>query len=174
VTGSLAYLTDRATLYVIDVSNPRQPKGRSQYVAADSIEDVFASGNAAYITCTHVSSRFPLWSLYGGMVITATFYEINFTSPTVPVARRIYSTSGFSGDLCVSGKLAYVWLNGLWLFDIEDPLRPVCRAEYKSVSGLHTGLFASGTRAYAAGGGLGLWVFDFVASAPARRWQFYR
>lgn len=98
-------------LLILDVSDPYDPIKISSYNTGDEAENVYVSGNYAYIAD----------GLYGGLRI------VDIANPASPVEISYYDTLWDAQAICVSGGYAYVgtWGYGLHIIDIQNPMNPV-------------------------------------------------
>jgi len=108
VRGEYAYICADEYLYILDVSNPSQPKIMSskKYPPDNDAQDIAVSGDFVYVTCL------------GGKI-----RSIDISDPQFPREEGTYSAAGLSGRIEVHGNYAFVagGANGLQVVDISDP-----------------------------------------------------
>ena len=145
VSGNYAYVVDEdASLKVIDVSNPENPKIVGFVYLGDTAYaiDVYVSGNYAYVVDEDAGLK-----------------VVDITNPESP---KVVGSAdvGHPYDVYVSGNYAYIadGYKGLKVVDITNPENP------KIVGSVDTdyaiGVYVSGNYAYVADGGAGLKIID--------------
>jgi hypothetical protein len=106
VSGKYAYYaTNDEGIYIMDISNPTDPKRVARLDYGGGTSDLFAIGKYLYVAAS-----------WGGLKI------LDISEPVNPVEVASYATSD-AESVFVSGKYAYVtdYFDGLLVFDISDP-----------------------------------------------------
>jgi len=151
-TSGLAYVADaEGGLRILNVGNPAAPTLRGSYATPGNARGIFVSRNLAYLTT----------------YLTSGFLILDVANPAAPRFVGSYPLSSY-GDLALSGKLAYVaaGMSGVRVLDVSDPTSPTLKGYFETAYVSCADVAASGGYAYAAYGELGLWVFQYIGSAP--------
>jgi hypothetical protein len=145
VQGHYAYIGEGPNLRILDVSNPASPVPVGGVLLPDFVQDVYVSGNLAYVA-----------NFAHGLQI------IDVSDPMRPLLRGSYSTWGALNGVHVSGNLAYVTesFGGLLIIDVSDPTQPVWRGSNDWVQSHPDDIDVSGSLAYVADGYRGLLIID--------------
>jgi pimeloyl-ACP methyl ester carboxylesterase len=149
VTGGLAYVADRGSLQIIDVTNPTSPTLRSFYLSGGLegppgvVRDVYVTGGLAY-----VAEDF----YWNGLEI------VDVSNPSAPILRGSCCTVDPSA-VYVTGGMAYVadgpkfwngrWSGDLQIIDVSDPTSPSLRGRYDT-PGFAYDVHVTGGLAYVA------------------------
>ncbi|MBD2141411.1 DUF4347 domain-containing protein [Anabaena sp. FACHB-1250] len=149
VVGNYAYVADRDSLQIIDISNPTTPTLKGNYDTSDdyfsdSADGVQVVGNYAYVA-----------DGYDGLKI------IDISNPTTPTLKGNYNTSGYAFGVQVVGNYAYVadYDKGLQIIDISNPTTPTLKGNYNT-SSYALSVQVVGNYAYVADGYSGLQIID--------------
>ena len=168
VVGQRAYVLQSgpgsAGLFeVVDLSNPAQPRGLGAWRADEgTIHSFHVVSNYAYVAFDNYIKI------------------LDVSRPTRVVEVGAAHTPGNISSMDVAGNLAcLIWqsedgsTNGLSLFDVSDPVRPLIRGGI-TLSNQVLAVQASGGRAHLAGGAAGLLVVDVSEpSQPVVLTNFY-
>jgi hypothetical protein len=151
--GKKLYVADlAATLAIIDVSNPEDPRKLNSYIAASS-DDVILSKNNKKAYVTH----------HDGSVTIVDMEDINSPTKTSTLAP---AKSVSSMALSNNGKTAYlVGKSGLAIMDVSDHTNPVKIGSYSDAVNIMA-ISSDGKRAYLTGKKSELIIVD-ISSRPA-------
>jgi hypothetical protein len=129
---------------VINISDPSNPNTPIYENTTGRSEDVYVSGDYAYIADGN-----------SGLAV------INISDPTNPGAPVYENTNGWANRIHVSGDYAYIadGPSGLAVIDISDPTSPGAPA-YEDTIGYAVDVFVSGDYVYVADYEQGLAVID--------------
>jgi hypothetical protein len=157
VDGSYAYVTGTA-ITKVDVSNPSSPVIAGSYPVSYAVNDIFVSGNTAYLAADtsgmlvmdissitspalmgsigieHRAESIFLSNSYAYVTAwgDSDLYVINIASPSAPtyVTSAVFSWDPFVRGIHVTGHKAYIadLTGGLVVLDISDPLQFVLSA----------------------------------------------
>jgi hypothetical protein len=158
VSGRYAYVTDRWSVKIFDVSDPTRPKAARMWnCPGGAPRAIVVRGNTGYITADN-----------------AGFYALDLTNPTVPQVVGTYKMPRFTYGLAVEGDYAYLANSdtGFHILDIRNPAKPALVASLK-LDGEPTGVAVRGGFAYVASGPAGLQIIDInQPAAPKVRGSF--
>ena len=106
VQGNYAYLGVGPRLMVLNVSDPANPRKVGQTaVLPDLVQDVYATGNYAYVA-------------------DGDLRVIDVSIPAAPAEVGFYDTLGYARDVYVAGNYAYVADGDLRVIDVSIPAAP--------------------------------------------------
>jgi len=146
------YLVDtEKRLRVVDISNPYDPVVVATTWVSKTSNDVYVSGDYAYVANGKAGLRI-----------------IDISNPEAPVYVSSHDTPGMAYGVYASGGYAYVadGKAGLQVIDISDPSAPVLAGSYNTPH-IARGVYVSGRYAYVADDGGRLQVVDVSdPSAP--------
>jgi hypothetical protein len=145
ISGNYAYVVAYSSLYIIDLSNPSEPKILGSYDTRYQFCNIFVSEGSAYVTD----------ELYGGLWI------FDVSNPANPVIKGFYHPGhGCSEGLTVNGRYVYVAHGsaGLQILDVSALDAPQYVSSYQTGSYL-TSIDVLGDYAYVLGGS-SLILFD--------------
>ncbi|MDD2891165.1 MAG: FlgD immunoglobulin-like domain containing protein [bacterium] len=140
VKDTFTYYSEGGELIILNTSNPANPTLISEFSSSSLINNIYVSGNYAYL-----SNR------EAGLVI------VDVSNPANPVEAGHYSDSLEAWYSCVSGNYAYVidfWMGQLQVLDIQNPANIVLVGTYGE-SQLFGEIYVSGNYAYITDRGLG-------------------
>ncbi len=142
VLGNYAYIaTQSKGMRILDISDKSSPINISQYNPGSSANDVFVSGNIAYVD-------------FGEIQI------VNVSNPLIPVQLGVYNEN--PNDIYVSGNVIYATFGsgGLHIIDVTDPTVPTKIGNYTDGDNAQC-VFANGNYAYVGyGSGQGFKILD--------------
>ena len=151
VSGGYLYGAYDSSLFpklrIYDVSTPSAPSYVTQvsYSGSDATNDVFVSGNYAYVA-----------------IGTDGLDILDISTPSSPSSVGSYNTAGFACNVYVDGTVAYIadFHAGLQVLDVSDPANP-SHLGWAETDGTNCGgLQAVGNYLYMSDGSEGLIVFD--------------
>ncbi len=187
VSGNYAYVADMYSgMHIIDISDPSDPEIEGTYLTLSAAYDVHVSGKYAYIatreaglqiidvsdpTSPSLVATHDTWFaegiyLSGKYAYLADSDEglkiIDISDPINPTLEGTYATGGYSSEVYVSGKFAYVTTastNDLRIVDISNPSSPSFEGTYAMPDSAH-GVYVSGKYAYVAVESAGMLIID--------------
>ena len=143
VSGNYAYLGDRWGLYILDVSDPRNPVRINTLSDGAKVGAIWVEGNLCYYTLSYPESRFII---------------ANVADPRNPFeVGRLNGVSG--GDIY---KMYYfVYLPGFDIIDVSDPSFPI-RISHLDLPGWENGVWVNNPfgKAFVADDWEGLQIID--------------
>jgi hypothetical protein len=158
VSGRYAYVTDRWSVKIFDVSAPAKPKPVRIFNAPGGApRAIVVCGNTAYITADN-----------------AGLFVIDINNPLSPSVVGSYKMPRFTYGLAVEGDYAYLANSdtGFHILDIRKPAAPALVASLK-LDGEPCGVAIRGDFAYVASGPAGLQIIDIgQPAAPKVRGSF--
>jgi hypothetical protein len=160
-----AYVGYLNIIRVIDVSNPAAPIMVGYYDMSGSyyyLENIYVTGNDAYVSCTNVYAS----AFFGSLVI------LDVSSPFVPVLVGKYPTAAQSSKYVnVNGNFAYLANGGggVDIVNISNPASPSKTGSFDT-PGTANCAAADGNHLYIADGERGLRALDIsTPSAPVSK-----
>lgn len=144
VSGNYAYCILPNGLVIIDISNKNNPVKVSELFMTGRGDDIFVSGNYAYI------------GSYGkGLQV------VNISNPRTPVLVGICELSGSSSGVYVSGNYCYIaaFGDGLRVVNISNPSAPFLTGSYDT-PGYASAVYVSSNYAYVADYNNGLQIIN--------------
>jgi hypothetical protein len=148
--GGYAYVTDRWSVRVFDVSHPAQPRQVQALPIPNGVpRTIVVKDSFAYLTADH-----------------AGLYVIDISNPKAAAVLGNYPMSRFTYGLAVAGDFAYLANSdtGFHIISVRDPAAPKLESSLK-LEGEPYGVAIQGKYAYVASGPSGLIVVDI--SNPA-------
>lgn len=174
VVGNTAYFGRGRELRVLDISNPANPRAVGTFVLGDEdLKNVLVVGNFAYTN----------WLEDGGHFAWEYFRVIDVSEPTnafqVAIAHYAFGNNLGGPDIpylnarAVKDEFLYAstagfspTYEGIWIYDIADPVNIVRVGTYEVPGGQVGEIVVAGNQAFVAAGGAGLRVLD--VSDPVR------
>ncbi len=128
------------------------PKEIGQFDDGGIIEDIYVSGNYAYLVYDSYGNEFD------GLKI------LNISDPTNPTEVGKFDDGGVTRGIYVSGNYAYVsdYDDGLEILNISDPTNPTEVGQFDD-GGESRGIYVSGNYAYLANARVGLEIINISA-----------
>jgi hypothetical protein len=158
VSGRYAYVTDRWSVKIFDVSDAAKPKAvRMWNSPGGAPRTIVIRGHTAYLTADN-----------------AGLFVIDITNPLSPSVVGSYKMPRFTYGLAVEGDYAYLANSdtGFHILDIRKPAAPALVASLK-LDGEPCGVAVRGDFAYVASGPAGLQIIDIgQPAAPKVRGSF--
>ncbi|MCP4584014.1 MAG: hypothetical protein GY839_20575 [candidate division Zixibacteria bacterium] len=117
INNSHAYIADRSSLQILDISDPINPLFIGEYLTANETWDVKVQDSIAYLA-----------NHSGGLQI------VDISNPSSPVLLGTYDDLSFTYSVYVRDSLAYVpnYNDGLTILNVSDPTNPVFIGRYQS------------------------------------------
>ena len=144
VEGRYAYLTVHGhELQIVDVENPYRPVLAGECAVPDA-DDIFVSGNTAYITRSFTGHGFSV---------------VDVLDPGAPVILGNYDSSSHIANIYAHGDLLYAASNDLLIFDVSYPPNPNLIASYDTPSSAKY-VYVDENFAYVIGSYFGLIMVD--------------
>lgn len=203
VSGTLAYLVDDASLYILDVSDPAAPflsggvrtAGHPRNVAlagAGGTRYAYVADGSAGLTVVDVTDTaqptttgtLALGDIAYDVAVQAGFAYVTYgdgigivdvADPAAPSMRGALDTPDTAYGVVVSGTLAYVTVGpgGLRVMDVTDPDMP-SEVGYLALGGTGTDVELHGAEAFVASGETGLRVIDVSSTAAPQEMGAYQ
>ncbi len=139
------------SLRILNISDPTNPQEVGVYDLPNSPNNVFISGNLAYVADGQ-----------GGLRI------IDVSDPTNPQEVGHFDTPNSASEVYASGNYAFVAVDDLYIVDVSDPTNPQQVGIY-DIPGDAAGVFVSGNYAYVADWNSGLRILQ-IADPDTLRW----
>jgi hypothetical protein len=112
IRGNYAYLVANSMgLRILDISNPSNPSVVGNYYIQGYSEDVYVSGNYAYLAYS-----------YNGMSSRLLIIDISDSTNPIPVSTTFILNGIYR--ILVEGNYAYLGDNGFAVYDISNPASP--------------------------------------------------
>jgi hypothetical protein len=166
IDGHYAYVAGGSGgLKIVDISNPSTPSLAGEYDRGVWLEDVFVSGNHAYLAeSIDYGDGYPD-DTGGGFEIL----DISDPSAPVPVGKITTDVMQYARDVYAQGAYAYVVnrYTDLNIIDISVPSSPTLVGNYPSAE-YGEDVFCSGNYAYLACGSNGLQIVDIGSPSEPR------
>lgn len=154
-------------MVIVDISDPSLPT-EVGYYNLSFVENVFVSGNYAYLTC---------WGSTGKLVV------VDISDPTHPsyVSQRTFPST--AEEVYVQGNLAYVSCleepdnygskASVRIIDVSDPKNGLTEEGYYYTPGEGWGVYARDKYVYIADPGSGFWILQYTGSVGIedKNWQ---
>ena len=174
VVGNTAYFGRGRELRVLDISNPANPRAVGTFVLGDEdLKNVLVVGNFAYTNWLEDGGHFA-WEYFrvidvseptNAFQVAIAHYAFgsNLTGPDIPYlnARAVKDEFLYASTAGISPTY-----EGIWIYDIADPVNIVRVGTYEVPGGQVGEIVVAGNQAFVAAGGAGLRVLD--VSDPVR------